>query len=79
MEGFTYVTALDLNMGYYTLRLDPSRIHDTPGCERGWSTKTRNTRLTIIPNNGIGTFGYPIIGLQKVGVANAVTTLIMLV
>ena len=24
MEGFTYATALDLNMGYYTLRLDPS-------------------------------------------------------
>ena len=24
MEGFTYATALDLNMGYYMLRLDPS-------------------------------------------------------
>ena len=23
MEGFSYVTALDLNMGYYTIRLDP--------------------------------------------------------
>ena len=23
MEGFTYATALDLNMGYYTIRLDP--------------------------------------------------------
>eukprot|EP00804_Cyclotella_cryptica_P022064 CCRYP_000970-RA/>CCRYP_000970-RA protein AED:0.40 eAED:0.44 QI:0/0/0/1/0/0/2/0/349 len=23
LEGFTYVTALDLNMGYYTIRLDP--------------------------------------------------------
>jgi hypothetical protein len=22
MEGFTYTTALDLNMGYYTIRLD---------------------------------------------------------
>jgi hypothetical protein len=22
-EGFTYATALDLNMGYYTIRLDP--------------------------------------------------------
>jgi hypothetical protein len=22
LEGFTYVTALDLNMGYYTIRLD---------------------------------------------------------
>ena len=24
MEGFTYATALDLNMGYYTIRLDPN-------------------------------------------------------
>ncbi len=24
LEGFTYATALDLNMGYYTIRLDPS-------------------------------------------------------
>ena len=24
MEGFTYATALDLNMGYYTIRLDPT-------------------------------------------------------
>ena len=23
MEGFTYATQLDLNMGYYTIRLDP--------------------------------------------------------
>ncbi len=23
MEGFTYATALDLNMGHYTIRLDP--------------------------------------------------------
>ena len=23
LEGFQYATALDLNMGYYTLRLDP--------------------------------------------------------
>ena len=23
MQGFTYTTALDLNMGYYTIRLDP--------------------------------------------------------
>jgi hypothetical protein len=24
LEGFTYATMLDLNMGYYTIRLDPS-------------------------------------------------------
>jgi hypothetical protein len=24
VEGFTYATALDLNMGYYTIRLDPA-------------------------------------------------------
>ena len=23
MEGFTYATSLDLNMGYYTIMLDP--------------------------------------------------------
>ncbi len=23
IEGFSYATALDLNMGYYTIRLDP--------------------------------------------------------
>ena len=23
LKGFTYATALDLNMGYYTIRLDP--------------------------------------------------------
>ena len=23
MEGFTFATSLDLNMGYYTIRLDP--------------------------------------------------------
>jgi hypothetical protein len=24
LEGFTYATVLDLNMGYYTIRLDPT-------------------------------------------------------
>ena len=24
MEGFTFATALDLNMGFYTIRLDPN-------------------------------------------------------
>jgi hypothetical protein len=24
LEGFTYATAVDLNMGYYTIRLDPT-------------------------------------------------------
>ncbi len=24
LEGFTYAAALDLNMGYYTIRLDPT-------------------------------------------------------
>ena len=23
LEGFTFATAIDLNMGYYTIRLDP--------------------------------------------------------
>ena len=26
LEGFTYATALDLNMGYYTIRLDPKTV-----------------------------------------------------
>jgi hypothetical protein len=26
MEGFTYATALDLNMGYFTIRLDPMAV-----------------------------------------------------
>ncbi len=26
LEGFTYATALDLNMGYYTIRLDPMAL-----------------------------------------------------
>ena len=26
LEGFTYVAALDLNMGYYTIRLDPRAV-----------------------------------------------------
>ncbi len=28
LEGFTYATALDLNMGYYTIRLDPKGVRD---------------------------------------------------
>jgi hypothetical protein len=31
LEGFTYATALDLNMGYYTLRLDPNIFAITYG------------------------------------------------
>jgi hypothetical protein len=26
LEGFTYAMALDLNMGYYTIRLDPRAV-----------------------------------------------------
>ena len=26
LEGFTYATALDLNMGYYNIRLDPRAV-----------------------------------------------------
>jgi hypothetical protein len=26
LEGFTYATSLDLNMGYYTIRLDPMAV-----------------------------------------------------
>jgi hypothetical protein len=27
LEGFSFATALDLNMGYYTIRLDPIQMH----------------------------------------------------
>ena len=33
LEGFTYATALDLNMGYYTIRLDPNH----PKCALSYS------------------------------------------
>ncbi len=34
LEGFTHATALDLNMGYYTIRLDPdaSKIYVPLSC-----------------------------------------------
>jgi hypothetical protein len=49
LEGFTYATALDLNMGYYTIRLDPdaSKICNiilpcdmSQGCSQGYKPKT---------------------------------------
>jgi hypothetical protein len=30
LEGFTYATILDLNMGYYTIRLDPTATKMCP-------------------------------------------------
>ena len=30
LEGFTYATTLDLNMGYYTIRLDPNSSRFVP-------------------------------------------------
>ncbi len=38
IEGFTFATALDLNMGYYTIRLDPdaSKICKNGTLALGW-------------------------------------------
>jgi hypothetical protein len=45
LEGFTYATALDLNMGYYTIRLDPqSSEMCTISSSPGESTLTRDSQ-----------------------------------
>jgi hypothetical protein len=41
LEGFTYATALDLNMGYYTIRLDPT-LRCVPPSSLGESTPIRD-------------------------------------
>ncbi len=42
LEGFTYTTALDLNMGYYTIRLDPRHPRCVQSSSLGESTHTRD-------------------------------------
>jgi hypothetical protein len=42
LEGFTYDTALDLNMGYYTIRLDPTASKMCTIIFLGESTHTRD-------------------------------------
>jgi hypothetical protein len=41
-EGFTFATALDLNMGYYTIRLDPAAPESVPSSFLGKNTPTRD-------------------------------------
>jgi hypothetical protein len=40
LEGFTNAMALDLNMGYYTIRLDPKRSRCSPSYFHGASIHT---------------------------------------
>ncbi len=42
IQGFSYATALDLNMGYYTIRLDPDAFKSAPLYFLGASTPTRD-------------------------------------
>jgi hypothetical protein len=39
LEGFTYATALDLNMGYYTIRLDPRAVKMFTICHKPFGPK----------------------------------------
>ena len=51
LEGFTYATALDLNMGYYTMRLDPDASKYVPLSYHGESTLTSGYQwaLHVLP------------------------------
>jgi hypothetical protein len=42
LEGFIYATALDLNMGYYTIRLDPTLPRCVLSSSLGESTLIRD-------------------------------------
>ena len=42
LEGFTFATALDLNMGSYTIRLDPDASKSVPSSFLGENTPTSN-------------------------------------
>ncbi len=42
LEGFSYATALNLNMGYYTIRLDPDSSKSVPSSFLGENTPTRD-------------------------------------
>jgi len=53
LEGFTYATGLDLNMGYYTIRLDPKTVEmftiifpcgaNTHICDYLWDMQVQQT------------------------------------
>ncbi len=48
IEGFSYATALDLNMGYHTIRLDPDApIKSVPLYFLGASTPTRDYQWVL--------------------------------
>ncbi len=39
LEGFTFATALDSNVGYYTIRLDPMHPESAPSSSLKYSYK----------------------------------------
>ncbi len=47
IKGFSYATALDLNMGYYTIRSDPDASKSAPLYFLGESTPTRNYQWVL--------------------------------
>ena len=51
LEGFTYATALDLNMGYYIIRLDPRcwvrRRYCSAGITKLGERVAKNTKLEL--------------------------------
>jgi hypothetical protein len=47
IEGFSYAIALDLNMGYYTIRLDPDASKSAPLYFLGESTPTRDYQWVL--------------------------------
>ncbi len=47
LEGFTFATALDLNMGYYTIRLDPMHPESAPSSFLGGNIPTRDFRWAL--------------------------------
>jgi hypothetical protein len=47
LEGFTFATALDLNMGYYTIRLDPDASKSAPLSFPGENIPTSNYQWVL--------------------------------
>jgi hypothetical protein len=48
LEGFTYATALDLNMGYYTIRLDPMASKTCTSSSLGENTHIRGYPWALV-------------------------------
>ncbi len=48
LEGFTYATTLDLNMVYYTIKLDPTAARCAPSYFPGANTLSRDCRWELL-------------------------------